>query len=71
MWISLSISLRNLVYMLPDQDLSAKLTFTELSVGGFGFIPNLTEMDSSLILPVTLGIINLAIIEVIKIFEND
>ncbi|KAJ8927885.1 hypothetical protein NQ314_019629 [Rhamnusium bicolor] len=63
MWISLSVALRNLVYMLPTQDLDAKLTFTELTVGGFGFIPNLTIVDSSLILPMALGIINLTIIE--------
>ncbi|KAJ8954075.1 hypothetical protein NQ318_004380 [Aromia moschata] len=63
MWVSLSVALRNLVYMLPEQSIPAKLTFAELTVGGFGFVPNLTEVDSSLILPVALGIINLAIIE--------
>lgn len=65
MWVSFSISLRNLVYMLPSRgDLNAQLTFAELTVGGFGWIPNLTEVDSSLILPVTFGLLNLAIIEV-------
>ncbi|KAJ8979576.1 hypothetical protein NQ317_019151 [Molorchus minor] len=49
--------------MLPEQDLDAKLTYTELTLGGFGFIPNLTDVDSSLIFPVALGVINLAIIE--------
>lgn len=65
LWVSLSVSLRNLVYQLPHQDISAQLTFTELSLGGFGWIPNLTVADSSLILPVTFGLLNLAIIEVI------
>lgn len=64
MWVSLSVSLRNLVYMLPKQDLQAQLTFTELSLGGFSFIPNLTFPDQSWILPIALGIINLLIIEV-------
>lgn len=64
MWISLSVSLRNLVYMLPLQDANAQITFAELSIGGFGFIPNLTEVDASGILPVSLGLINLSIIEV-------
>lgn len=50
--------------MLPTPSLDAQITFTELSVGGLGFIPNLTAMDSSYILPVALGIINLTIIEV-------
>ncbi|XP_076272908.1 cytochrome c oxidase assembly protein COX18, mitochondrial isoform X2 [Rhynchophorus ferrugineus] len=63
MWVSLSVSLRNLVYMLPNRDLQAQLTFTELSLGGFSFIPNLTIPDHSWILPVALGIINLLIIE--------
>ncbi|XP_044270525.1 cytochrome c oxidase assembly protein COX18, mitochondrial isoform X1 [Tribolium madens] len=63
LWISLSVSLRNLVYMLPHQDTNAQITFTELSVGGFGWIPNLTVADSSLVLPVSFGLLNLAIIE--------
>ncbi|KAG5889443.1 hypothetical protein JTB14_032776 [Gonioctena quinquepunctata] len=63
MWISLSVALRNLVYMLPYQDLDAKLIFTEMTIGGFSFIPNLTEVDSSGILPVALGLLNLTIIE--------
>lgn len=50
--------------MLPKRDLDAQITFTELTLGGFGWIPNLTEVDGSYILPVALGIINLIIIEV-------
>lgn len=51
--------------MLPEQDALAQLTFTELSVGGFGWISNLCEVDSTFILPVIFGLTNLAIIEVI------
>jgi inner membrane protein COX18 len=40
------------------------VTYMELSVGGFGWIPNLLVPDESLILPVSLGLINLAIVEV-------
>jgi hypothetical protein len=36
----------------------------ELSVGGFSWIPNLLVPDESLILPVALGLVNLAIVEV-------
>lgn len=50
--------------MLPYQDVQAQIKFAELSVGGFGWIPNLTEVDSSLILPITFGLLNLGIIEV-------
>lgn len=50
--------------MLPLQDASAKITFLELSVGGFGWIPNLIAADTTFILPIILGVTNLAIIEV-------
>ncbi|XP_030751424.1 cytochrome c oxidase assembly protein COX18, mitochondrial [Sitophilus oryzae] len=63
-WISLSVSLRNMVYMLPVPDYHAQLIFTEFQVGGFGFIPNLTIPDQSWIFPVALGLINLLIIEI-------
>lgn len=63
-WICFSVSLRNLCYMLPKQDINAQITYTELTIGGFGWIPNLTEIDASLILPFTFGLLNLAIIEV-------
>lgn len=62
-WVCMSFALRNLVYMQPP-DAAALVTFMELSVGGFGWIPNLTEPDHSLIIPVAFGLTNLAIIEI-------
>lgn len=51
--------------MLPDPaSAQAGIVFAQLTLGGFGWIPNLTEVDSSYILPVALGLINLCIIEV-------
>lgn len=65
LWIIQSVSLRNLITMMPDLNaLEAKIAYTELCQGGFAFIPNLTECDASYIFPVTLGLLNLAIIEV-------
>lgn len=65
LWIIQSVSIRNLVSMLPDPNqLQAQIAYTELTLGGFAWIPNLTEVDSSFIFPVALGLINLAIIEV-------
>ncbi|KAH8379650.1 hypothetical protein KR009_006372 [Drosophila setifemur] len=65
LWIFQSVALRNLVYMLPNpMSLQAQIVTTEMTIGGFGWIPNLTVVDNSYILPVTLGLINLAIIEV-------
>lgn len=64
LWIFQSVAIRNLVYMLPDPNLlQTKLIFTELTIGGFGWIPNLTEVDSSYILPIVLGLVNLSIIQ--------
>lgn len=64
LWIFQSVALRNLVYMLPNPMLlRAQIIATELTLGGFGWIPNLTVADNSYILPVTLGLINLAIVE--------
>ncbi|KAM7357567.1 cytochrome c oxidase assembly protein COX18, mitochondrial [Cochliomyia hominivorax] len=64
LWIFQSMALRNLVNLMPDPtSLQAQIVATELTVGGFGWIPNLTQVDSSYILPVALGIINLGIIE--------
>lgn len=65
-WICTSFALRNLVQMQPVADTAALITFTELTVGGFGWIPNLTVPDHSLILPILFGITNLAVIEIQK-----
>lgn len=65
LWIIQSVSLRNLMSMMPNPNtFEAQLAFTQLSMGGIGWIPNLVEIDASYILPVMLGILNLAIIEI-------
>lgn len=65
LWIVQSMALRNVLNMQPDPSaLQAQLTFVELTVGGCAWFPNLTEVDGSLIMPVALGLLNLAIIEV-------
>lgn len=65
LWIVQSVAIRNIVYCLPDPNsIEAKMTLAELSVGGFGWIPNLTEVDASWILPVTLGVVNLTVIQI-------
>lgn len=66
LWIFQSMALRNLIFMQPDPSIiKAQMVCAELALGGFGWIPNLTEVDHSYILPVTLGLLNLAILEVI------
>ncbi|XP_045135736.1 cytochrome c oxidase assembly protein COX18, mitochondrial-like isoform X3 [Portunus trituberculatus] len=64
LWISISVSLRNMSSMMPHQDTAAQVLFMQLSTGGFGWIPNLTDVDHSLILPVLMGLTNLLIIEI-------
>lgn len=64
LWISQSFALRNLVSMFPDPNsFDAQMVHVGLSVGGFGWIPNLTLNDGTLILPVTMALLNLALIE--------
>lgn len=63
LWVSMSVSFRNMASMMPHQDAAAQVLFLEMSTGGFGWIPNLTEVDHSLILPMAMGLLNLAITE--------
>lgn len=68
LWITQSWGIRNLIYMLPDPtSIKAQMITAEMMLGGFGWIPNLTEVDHSWILPVTLGLLNLSIIEVVYV----
>ncbi|XP_053683423.1 cytochrome c oxidase assembly protein COX18, mitochondrial [Sabethes cyaneus] len=65
LWVFMSVAIRNMVYLLPDpSSIDAQVTFAELTLGGFGWIPNLTVVDHSLILPVAMGLINFTIIEI-------
>lgn len=63
MWVSLSLGLRNLVYLLPVPDIAAQLTLLELSGGGTLWFLNLAVPDSTWILPIILGLTNLSNIE--------
>lgn len=70
LWICQSVAIRNLVNMFPNpESVQTQLIWNELTTGGFGWIPNLTVSDASLILPVTLAVMNLAIID-INILRN-
>ncbi len=48
----------------PNQSLDAQILHLSLSNGGFSWIPNLTDVDHSLILPVFMALTNLAIIQI-------
>ncbi|KAK3860312.1 hypothetical protein Pcinc_033627 [Petrolisthes cinctipes] len=64
LWVALSMSFRNMASMMPHQDALAQVVFMELSTGGLAWIPNLTDVDHSLILPIVMGVTNLIITEV-------
>lgn len=65
LWVVMSVAIRNMVHLLPDpSSIDAQITFAELTLGGFGWIPNLTVVDNSFILPVAMGLINFTIIEI-------
>ncbi|XP_045463679.1 cytochrome c oxidase assembly protein COX18, mitochondrial [Harmonia axyridis] len=63
LWISVSMCLRNMIYMQPIKDSSAEIIHDQLSVQGIWWIQNLTEIDSTYIIPITFGLINLSLIE--------
>ncbi|XP_020289721.1 mitochondrial inner membrane protein COX18 [Pseudomyrmex gracilis] len=63
LWVSLSVSIRNLCYMLPKQDASAYATYQEFINGGFLWMTNLTATDP-FVLPLAMALFNLAIIEI-------
>ncbi|XP_055620006.1 cytochrome c oxidase assembly protein COX18, mitochondrial [Toxorhynchites rutilus septentrionalis] len=65
LWIVMSVAIRNMALMLPDPNsIEAQITFAELTLGGMAWIPNLTDVDHSLILPLAMGLINIVIIEI-------
>jgi mitochondrial inner membrane protein COX18 len=65
LWITQSWAIRNLIYVLPDpSSVKYQMVAAEMMLGGFAWIPNLTEIDHSWIFPITLGVLNLTIIEV-------
>lgn len=64
MWISLSVALRNMAFMLPYQDMGAQVTYLELSVGGLLWFTNLTQPDPMHIIPLLVGLTNLMNVEV-------
>ncbi|XP_059806075.1 cytochrome c oxidase assembly protein COX18, mitochondrial isoform X2 [Hypanus sabinus] len=62
LWICISFALRNL--SLASSDPSAVSGAQDLSVGGTLWFPDLTLPDSTWIIPISLGLINLLIVEI-------
>ncbi|XP_067851671.1 cytochrome c oxidase assembly protein COX18, mitochondrial isoform X2 [Heptranchias perlo] len=62
LWIFISIALRNL--SLAASETAAEPAVQDLAVGGVLWFPDLTLPDSTWILPISLGLINLLIVEI-------
>ncbi|XP_062331816.1 cytochrome c oxidase assembly protein COX18, mitochondrial [Osmerus eperlanus] len=60
MWVCLSLALRNLSLGMSEASMALQL---ELSAGGALWFPDLTLPDATWIMPVSLGLINLLIVE--------
>ncbi|XP_075216958.1 cytochrome c oxidase assembly protein COX18, mitochondrial [Lycorma delicatula] len=64
MWILLSMSIRNLVFMRRVQDEAAEKIFDQLKSEGFLWIKDMTVPDDTMIISTALCLVSLAIIEV-------
>ncbi|XP_041064731.1 cytochrome c oxidase assembly protein COX18, mitochondrial isoform X1 [Carcharodon carcharias] len=62
LWIFISIALRNL--SLAASDAAAASAVQDLAMGGVFWFPDLTLPDSTWILPISLGLVNLLIVEI-------
>ncbi|XP_078065304.1 cytochrome c oxidase assembly protein COX18, mitochondrial isoform X2 [Mustelus asterias] len=62
LWIFISIALRNL--SLAASDAAAAPAVQDLTMGGVLWFPDLTLPDSTWILPISLGLVNLLIVEI-------
>lgn len=64
LWICQSVAIRNILNVWPDpSSVQAQIVLQEFSDGGAAWFHDLTAVDSTFILPITLGVLNLANIE--------
>ncbi|XP_065568285.1 cytochrome c oxidase assembly protein COX18, mitochondrial-like isoform X2 [Artemia franciscana] len=70
LWISVSLGLRNMALGLPSCNPDYQLVQGQLCVEGVAWIPNLTDMDHSYILPVTLVLTNLFMTEILPLVRK-
>ncbi|XP_072480460.1 cytochrome c oxidase assembly protein COX18, mitochondrial isoform X2 [Notamacropus eugenii] len=63
MWIFMSVALRNFSLGITDSEGAISIQ-EQLSTGGVLWFPDLTVLDSTWILPISLGVLNLLIVEI-------
>lgn len=68
LWLCQSVAIRNIASLRPDPNsVRAMIVLAQISVGGVLWIPSLIAPDVSYILPLWLGLINLANIELMQL----
>ncbi|XP_046735764.1 cytochrome c oxidase assembly protein COX18, mitochondrial [Diprion similis] len=70
LWIMISAALRNLCFMLPPGRTDAEKNFLDLTTGGFGWITNMIAVDQFCIIPISVGLFNLANIEMMNLLKT-
>ncbi|XP_046614688.1 cytochrome c oxidase assembly protein COX18, mitochondrial-like [Neodiprion virginianus] len=70
LWITISAALRNLCFMLPPGRTDAEKNFLDLTTGGFGWVTNLVAIDQFCIVPISVGLFNLANIEIMNLLKT-
>ncbi|XP_051160320.1 cytochrome c oxidase assembly protein COX18, mitochondrial-like [Leptopilina boulardi] len=61
-WLGMSMAIGNVCCIFPFTDPANVPVYSEIATNGIGWLTNLTVPDSSLILPLTIGVINLSIV---------
>ncbi|XP_077332565.1 cytochrome c oxidase assembly protein COX18, mitochondrial isoform X2 [Lithobates pipiens] len=72
MWIFVSLALRNFSFCTNESTTgSMRYYFHQLQEGGALWFPDLTVPDSTWILPISLGLINLLIVEIFSLRKTE
>lgn len=71
LWVSSSFAIRNLMLMRPEKTMDAMDIYADLATEKFLFLSNLLACDDSFILPATLGLCNLLIVEMQVLYRDE
>uniref|UniRef100_A0A8D8V4Z8 Mitochondrial inner membrane protein COX18 n=1 Tax=Cacopsylla melanoneura TaxID=428564 RepID=A0A8D8V4Z8_9HEMI len=71
LWICSSFAVRNLLLMRPEKTLETMQIYADISTEKFLWLDDLLACDHSFVLPATLGIFNLAIIEMQILYRDE
>ncbi|KOC59511.1 Mitochondrial inner membrane protein COX18 [Habropoda laboriosa] len=69
-WLSFSVAVRNMSYMLPERTPVTFQDYLGLTHGGFGWIQDLTDIDHLFVLPIIFTFSGLILIEINRVLYN-